>query len=290
MNLTHACWRPSFLAGLTLSLALTGAAELRAQGFGADPFRPYNSQYDPYTYPMGPALPEAGQSMGGAPRSGLRGANQYQNYLDELQGTSRQGAERYGIGSPYYRSSVDSSLDPNGTREYRPNFNQNRTYEQTQALVTQKYIAYFAEKDPKKKAALLKEYNQTRGRVSRALSTRRQNQTRALNTAAGLPPEAPERDNPIESNARATKTNRPARTGDAGSTARAGTREIPPAPPLFGTGGGRAAGRQRTPEEVLNRARRLNSDADVKSSPGAAPNARSTNARRPPADTPSSPN
>ena len=101
---------------------------------GPDPFRPYNRQYDPYTYPMGPPGAEAGQFVGGMPRSGIRGANQYQNYLDDLQGSSRSGVERYGIGMPYYRSSIDSSYDPNGTREYRPNQKVDQSYDESQEL------------------------------------------------------------------------------------------------------------------------------------------------------------
>ena len=117
------------------------------------------------------------------PRMGNRGANQYQGYLDELSGSDRQGTERYGIGMPYYRSSVDPTFDPKGNREYRPNSKADRTYEQTQEVITRKYLAYFTEKDPKKRAELLKDYNRTRSNVSRAMSGRREDPTRALEAA-----------------------------------------------------------------------------------------------------------
>ena len=90
---------------------------------------------------------------------------------------------------PYYRSSVDASFDPHGTREYRPNRKIDESYEQSQDLITRKYLAYFTEKDPKKCAMLLKDYNLTRGKVSRALSARRENPTRILEAAAGVGPE-----------------------------------------------------------------------------------------------------
>ena len=59
----------------------------RAQpGFGPDPFWPYNSQYTPYTEPIGPAEPAAGGRGDMYRRDGGRGANQFQQYLDGLQG------------------------------------------------------------------------------------------------------------------------------------------------------------------------------------------------------------
>ncbi len=39
-----------------------GTTTVWAQGFGPDPFRPYNSQYEPYVRAIGPASPAAGQS------------------------------------------------------------------------------------------------------------------------------------------------------------------------------------------------------------------------------------
>src|SRR6516162_8272652 len=74
------------VSGLFLALGIATTAE--AQGFGPDPFRPYVNQYDPYTYPMGPAGPGAGGSGPVLPRSGLFGANQYQRYLDSLGGAA----------------------------------------------------------------------------------------------------------------------------------------------------------------------------------------------------------
>ena len=74
--------RPS-LTALVAVLAFAGRSWSLAQGFGPDPFRPYNPQYDAYTYPMGPASPAGGQG-GMVPRMGNAGANQFQGYLDEM--------------------------------------------------------------------------------------------------------------------------------------------------------------------------------------------------------------
>jgi hypothetical protein len=271
MNLSRAHRRPFLLAGLALLTALAGASTVRGQG--ADPFRPYNRQYDPYTVPMGPTMAEPGQFVGGMPRSGIRGANQYQDYLDDL------GAGR----TPYYRSSVDPSFDPTGKREYRPNWNADRSYDQSQELVTRKYLAYFTEKDPKKRAALLRDYNQTRGKVARALATspRRENQTRALDSAAGLGPEGRKSAEKAESKPRSSATDRASRSSRIESTPRTGERAIPPPPPLFGSGSSRASRTQRTPEDVLNRARRLNSDRELKPGANRPSNGRSSTTRQP---------
>ncbi len=75
-------WLRTLLAGMGIIAASVGASTASAQSI--DPFRPYNSQYDAYRYPIGPATPEGGQSVPMA-LSGVRGANQYQNYLDQLQ-------------------------------------------------------------------------------------------------------------------------------------------------------------------------------------------------------------
>jgi len=280
MTSTRGNWLRSLLAGLGILVTPFGASSLWAQGFSADPFQPYNSQYTPYTYPTGPASPEAGGS--GAAQSGLRGANQYQNYLNELQGAGRQGNERYGIGLPYYRSSVDPNFDPGGKRQYRPNEHADRQYEQKQEEVTRKYVAYFSEKDPKKRAALLKDINQARGKVSRALAARRDTLPSMFDTAPGLGSESRRSAAGADSRARSSST----AYGAAGSARRGDSSSIPPPPPIFSSGAGRASSPRRSPSEVLNRSRRLNDDLDP--IPGAPAGTRSTTRRPPPSVTPPS--
>ncbi len=73
---------------------------------------------------------------------------------------------------PYYRSAVDPAF-AGANREYQPNRKSNRTFEQTQELLTQKYLAFFEERDPKRRAQLMRDYEQTRARTERILSARR---------------------------------------------------------------------------------------------------------------------
>src|SRR5262249_26823325 len=149
--------------------------EVRAQGFGPDPFRPYNSQFDPYVYPMGPASPEAGGSGPILPRPGYARANQFQEYLDSLTGTGRPGPDRStsAVGVPYFRSAVDPAFEEGFRRRYQPNAQTEQSFEATQQLVTEKYLAYFSERDTRKRAALLREYQFARREATRDLGGRR---------------------------------------------------------------------------------------------------------------------
>ncbi len=290
MTSTRGKWLRSSLSALVILVAPASTSIVRAQGgYGADPFRPYNNQYDAYTYPM--ASPDMVPSAGGVPRMGNRGANQYQGYLDELAGTSRQESERYGIGMPYYRAAVDPTFDPKGNREYRPNSKADRTYEQTQEVITRKYLAYFAEKDPKKRAELLRDYNRVRSNVSRAMSARREDPTRALEAAtaddfgerrSSTPARrvdastATEDGKPRSSTARRSIRPLP---GDAST--RGDTGLIPPPPPLIPGARSLGSSRRRRPSEVLDRSRRLNSGGDVQPNPGGLTGAGSGTDRRP---------
>ena len=47
---------------------------------------------------------------------GLRNANQYQNFLNDLQGPANGNNEHNGIGLPYYRSVIH----PDYIQHYRP--------------------------------------------------------------------------------------------------------------------------------------------------------------------------
>jgi hypothetical protein len=288
MTSTRGKWLRSSLTALVILVAPASTSTSWAQGgYGADPFRPYNNQYDAYTYPM--ASPDMVPSAGGMPRMGNRGANQYQGYLDELAGAERT-SERYGIGVPYYRSSVDPTFDPKGNREYRPNGKADRTYEQTQDLITRKYLAYFAEKDPKKRAELLKDYNRIRSNVSRAISTRREDPTRALEAATadefGEPrlPSAARRGEALpaldDEKPRST-ARRSSRALSNDASARVRTDIIPPPPPLIPGASTRGTSRRRRPTDVLDRSRRLNSGRDVRSSAGTTDGVDSGAARRP---------
>jgi hypothetical protein len=289
MILSGERWLRTLLTALTVMIAPVSNATLFAQGYGPDPFKPYNSQYLPYTFPMGPASPAGGGGAGGVMmRMGNAGANQYQGYMDELSGQARQGSDRNGIGTPYYRSAVDPNFDPQGKREYRPNQKADQSFDESREVVTRKYLAYLTEHDPKKRAELLRDYNATRNRVSRAMSARRDPSTRLLEAATGSGT-APRRS---AATARGAEANERSDMGDdgprssvrgpsTGSGRRAGTASIPPPPPLAGARSGRRTSQRRSPEDVLKRARRLDDGNDVKPSAGAPTGADSNSGRRP---------
>ncbi|HZW31211.1 MAG TPA: hypothetical protein VFF52_10920 [Isosphaeraceae bacterium] len=260
--------------------------EVRAQpGYGPDPFWPYNSQYTPYVTPMGPASPEAGQGMPALPRAGLAGANRFQDYLENLGGGAvgggavGGGAMRgggpdrtvTGVGMPYYRSTIDPDYEPIYKREYRPNFEADHAYERRQEVVNDLYLAYFAERDPRKRAALLRQYRQVRRSSASALGTRRESPTRLREAASRLRGDL----EPATLEERAGSTLRP-RPRVPGTPGRTGTADalrpgamdparrsasgsgggLPPLPPPLGTP--RLGDRpRRTPTDVLNRARAL---------------------------------
>ena len=239
--------------------------------------------------------PTTNIAPGGIPHMGNRGANAVQGYLDELSGSGRQGTERYGIGMPYFRSAVDPAFDPKGDREYRPNYKANRTYEQSQEVITKKYLAYFTEKDPKRRAELLRDFNRTRSNVSRAMSARREDSTRALQAATAdafgerKTPAADRRDDALSATADPrprSSSRRSIRAVPGDSGARAGTDSIPPPPALMPGASSRSTNRRRRPSEILDRSRRLGSDLDVPPNSGRPARADSRTDRRPLTDAP----
>jgi hypothetical protein len=269
-------------------LAAAGAAQsARAQGFGADPFRPYNNQYDAFTLPLGSSAQEAAQSAA-MMRSGLRGANQFENYLAEIQGLGRSGAEKYGQGLPYFRSAIDPTFAAGRNRDYRPNRTANRSFEETQQRLTAKYLAYFEERDPKKRGRLLREYQQYRRESNRALSGRRDSLPGLSDSADRA--DSAERDRPATRERDADAVRNTTRSG--GSRLRSSdltspntTRSTPPPPRRSGRPLPSASS-PRTPSEVLERARRLDGGGTSRSSRGSATGGR-RDSRLPPDGTPS---
>ena len=182
-------WLGSWLLASGFVLMPVVSATVRAQpGFGADPFWPYNSQYAPYVSAMGPASPVGGQGGTFLPRDGNRGANQFQNYLEGLQGDGRNTSDRANIGMPYYRSAVDPDYDPRGrgTRQYQPNTRANTNFEQAQRNVTEKYLHYYSERDPARRAELMKEYRAARRDATRIASGRGRTPSRTLESSSRL--------------------------------------------------------------------------------------------------------
>jgi hypothetical protein len=246
------------LPGLTLLLVLACTSISRAQGFGPDPFRPYNSQYDPFVFPVAPGPLD----VGGNPflgRNGLRGANQFQNYLNELNADVRTG-----IGAPYYRA--NRIYDKEFNRVYRPNEKADRSFEASQGAITDAYFKYLRESDPKKRAELFREYNQAQNRSARELASPRSapppnspaprrdarpgtsGSTRGRST--GLPSPPPPLS--IESGISRGVPSRSRSTNSPDSL------RIGPAPPPLGpSGDSSGSSLDRSPSDVLNRALRM---------------------------------
>jgi hypothetical protein len=259
MTMTATRLSPLGLKVLVLGLLVTVARSpaVSAQNMGPDPFRPYNNQYDAFVFPMGPNGADAAMAAA-MMRSGLRGANQFQNYLSEVQGLGRSGAEKYGQGLPYYRSAIDPAYGRALNRDYRPNADAARSFEERQQELTAKYLAYFEERDPKKRAQLLREYQTLRRQTTRALSVRRGRSSELLGSAArneagrGDRSSLPEGDRETQPTTRSKMQMR--RPSDPATGA--STRSDAPPPPRRSTRSPSSSGSTRSPSEVLDRATR----------------------------------
>ncbi|MDR3623249.1 MAG: hypothetical protein P4L85_28100 [Paludisphaera borealis] len=254
--------RPRSRSGRRFGLRLaTGSAWLLlavspisvfAQGFGPDPFRPFNSQYDSYVYPIAPG-PLDGVGNPSINR-GVRGANQFESYLNGI-GSANVGT-RY---DQLYRSQISEHR-----RAFRPSHDADVKFEDQQASITNLYFDYLRAKDPRKRAAALKKYNQARDQASRDLSSagrsgsgrKAQKPKRAAAGAEGDKPQATD-DEPLDGET-ADSPDRiitpPRRSaGSAAATTSPRRRSTTPAPPpipgLSGTGS-----RGRKPSEILDRA------------------------------------
>jgi hypothetical protein len=247
------------LAALLLSYWATSGG---AQGFGPDPFQPYNSQYAPFIYPVAPGATDYGYNNG--PIGGVRGANQFQNYLNALQGLATSG-QRGGAGTPYFRA--NRAYDTQFDRIYRPNKAADERFESNQEMATDLYFKFLREKDPRRRSDIFREYTQARNRVDRDLLPSRGTAPRSAarasrregrsTTAAGSGnrdrnlPDAPP---PLSSDRVRPRAGDRTRPGTAGSTS-----ESPdgPPPPLGGSTSSVGSTREATPSEILDRATRI---------------------------------
>ena len=151
-------------SGLALLIGLAHGTIASAQGHTPDPYRPYNSVYDPYVYPIYPRgdgyFPNQNRLTG---RSGPAQANQFQDSSTRMasaatrpSGLSRSG----GAGTPYYRA--HRRFDPNN----RPNnseadrlFREKQEERDTRYFeARKKYQEAVNERNPQKRARLIKEY------------------------------------------------------------------------------------------------------------------------------------
>ncbi len=162
------------IAGL-VGVALIGEAAPARGQHTADPYNPYNQEYDSYVYsqfPTSPGLLPNQVILDG--RSSIRGANQFQSFMnrtDTFGAEDVYGPRRTGPGVPYY--SAYRRYDRDYDRYYQPNTSSNRAYFRDQQARQQKYLDYLKERDPKRRVQLYREYSQANLRASRDLSSRR---------------------------------------------------------------------------------------------------------------------
>jgi hypothetical protein len=193
-------------------------------------------------------------------RQGNRGANQFQEYLSGLNGgPGRLSTDRAGIGMPGYRTAVDPSYKGGEFRDYQPNVQLAPTPRENRRQTADTYFAYFSERNPRKRAELLKELRQVRREPERAGGlggAGARSPSRVLDSAMGTSRGM----SPLRRAAAAAAEELPSRSGRAASPARAGggsSRPMPPPPaiPSFGPSRTTGSGRSRTtPSRVLERA------------------------------------
>lgn len=229
----------SFAVALALALAWLGpTSSATAQGFGPDPFRPYNSQYDPYVFGVAPGpLDSVGNPSQN--RQGVRNANQFRDAVEGLDNSNR-----------YDRSF--RAYDQDRKRIYRPNAEADKKYNSRRDKASDIYFQYLREQDPRKRAQLFKEYNQAQADVARGLAA--DPNARGTRRAGGVPP-VPEGRGGAERMREGAVPATPDGYGSRSATSvrprratRPSTRasSIPPAP----------AGDERSPSDVLDRASR----------------------------------
>jgi hypothetical protein len=194
--------RHTAVLGLGVLVILGSARSVRAQGHTPDPYNgvgEYNIGYRDYldaTYPNGFGVsPNQGVL---SVSSGVARANQFQSYIESLEGLEQGPAEHevpstrgVGPGVPYYRANrrYDKQLF---NRTYRPNEWADQAFLRDRQARDQKYVEYLRETDPKRRAQLYREYSQENLRAARDLAQPRGGGARAA-TAPGTttPPPPP---------------------------------------------------------------------------------------------------
>jgi len=264
MTSTRGPWIGYLLAGLSIAAAPIGFPAARAQGYSPDPYKPFNHQFEQYVYPTSPAL--TGQAGIGPFR---RVDNQFQQWVTEQDGAERASKERYGIGVQHWKLRTDLKLD----RLDRLNRKNGRRIDDSAAAISRKYLAYFSENDPTKRAVLMREF------VPLARRDERENLARVNETETGANAASGRR---AGRGASSDISRDATRTGEE-ATGEGTGRSVPPPPPIsrFSGGSGRTP---RKPTDVLDRSRSI-PDYD-RSGSRTPPAAGRGDGEKPPADSP----
>ena len=191
-----------------------------------DPYQPFSSSYSSSSFPTLPnnlALPgqarEAGEYNRSSTSSRYNTFDRYRDDGDEFQtGGSRRGS---GIGVPYYQSARPASKT--FQREYAPAVEADRKFYAYEVERDRRYAEAMKEKDPTKRAKLLREVarmQMPRGGVNRTSDPRRLPAPRSNPSASSTTP--PSTTEPLAPGARAGT--RPAVSGTSPTTAAPGAR------------------------------------------------------------------
>ncbi|AGA26595.1 hypothetical protein [Singulisphaera acidiphila] len=237
-------------AGLFVLTSMGWVGSAKAQDHTADPYKPYNQQYEQFVYPAYPSGYGLTPNQNLLERGGYGGANQFQRFLDSEEGPSDElgtGRRRSGPGIPYY--SAYRQYDKDYGRIYQPNQESDKAFQQDQRSKHDKYIAYLKERDPRKRAELYRAYTRDANKVSRDLANPRGQAARATSPNTATPK--------TEDGAVAPTARRRSAAPASGTGAAPSTLSTKPAP------------RQRKPSDILRESDEL--DAGRLTAPGLAP-------------------
>ena len=274
MASTRGKWLRSSLSALVILVAPASTSTVWAQGgFGADPFRPYNSQYDAYTYPM------ASTGYGSLCRRHAADGHSGREPVPRLsRRAGRVGQAERTVWDWYALLSVG------GRSEFRPKRGPRIPTQWQGGSDLRAYAGsdhskisrVFRRKGPQEASGAAQGLQPGSFRTSHVQCPPAA-KTRRVRLEAATADNFGERKTPApgrEADALpGTADRRPAvvrrrvarvRTLPTDDGTRSGAGLIPPPPPLFPGGGNRGTIRRRRPSEVLDRSRRLNSGSEVR--------------------------
>ncbi len=249
-------------SGLALLITLCQGTIASAQGHTADPYRPYNSMYDPYVFPSYPStngyFPNQDRLEG---RTGPSQANQFQDFLDGNRlGTYPSGGTRSsGAGTPYYRAHrrFDPSNRPNNSEADRLFREKQEERDGKFFEARKKYQEAVNERNPQKRARLIQEYAAAKRLAERESQRAAQSSTPGPGTEVGsqggVTAPAPRR----PPNTGTPPSSSPVAPVSPRSAALPGAARTPSSPPITRPGGVGLPPASRTPSQVLQESESL---------------------------------
>lgn len=165
--------RQRYVFVLSLGFLAGAGQSVFAQGNAFDPFGNATNPYQPFVYPSAPsnfALPGAARNEMDAERGVGSRYNQFDRAMnpDRFSDDSNAARRGNGIGIPY--TQAYRQLDRAAGRLDSPNERVDKSYYEGQQERYQRYLEAMREKDPKKRAQLLKEVNSQIAKAGRDTS------------------------------------------------------------------------------------------------------------------------